>query len=86
MTDVIQGFTRGLDKIIVSAIDANEALAGDQAFRLDAGGAFTAGEIRQTLSGTTLTIEFNTNGDAVAEMVILIQGISSKFTASDFIL
>lgn len=82
--DVVQGFSRGTDDIVVTAIDANEGVTGNQAFALDAGGSFTAGEIRQTLSGTTLTIEFNTDSDSTAEMTIVIQGMSTKFTASDF--
>lgn len=82
--DIVRGFTRGKDDIVVSAIDANVGLSGNQAFVLDAGGSFTAGEIRQTLSGSTLTIEFNTDGDSMAEMTIVIQGASARLSASDF--
>ncbi len=82
--DVVQGFTLGSDDLVVTAIDANQGLAGDQGFVLDAGGDFTAGEIRQTLSGTTLTVEFNTDSDSAAEMVIVLQGVSSRLSASDF--
>lgn len=82
--DILQGFTLGKDDVVVRDIDANEGVAGDQAFVLDAGGAFTAGEIRQKLSGSTLTIEFNTDGDSTAEMIIIIQGVSGRLAASDF--
>lgn len=82
--DVIHNFLRGTDDIVVTAVDANEGATGNQAFVLDAGGAFTAGEIRQTLSGSTLTIEFNTDGDSAAEMVVVLQGMTARLAASDF--
>jgi hypothetical protein len=44
--DTIRDFETG-DRIDLSAIDARTALDGNQAFVLDRGGAFSAGEIRQ---------------------------------------
>lgn len=86
--DVIGGgFARSVDDIVVSAIDARAGLAGDQAFALDANGSFSQGEIRQTaLSGGNLLVEFNTDGDALAEMAILIQGLTSRLASTDFVL
>ena len=61
--DHITDFAIG-DRMDVSKIDA--ILGGaDNAFKLDAGGAFTAGEIHQ--SGN-LALDFNVDGDATAEM------------------
>jgi serralysin len=84
--DTILGFTKGEDDIVVSAIDANTALAGDQAFALDAGGTFAAGEIRQRVSSGNLILEFNTDADSTVEMSILLKGVTSPLAVSDFIL
>lgn len=74
--DQILDFAAG-DLIDVSAIDANANLAGDQAFVLDAGGAFTVGEIRLQVSGANLLASFNTDNDAAAEMQILVRNMAS---------
>ncbi|MGR3198694.1 MAG: M10 family metallopeptidase [Paracoccus sp. (in: a-proteobacteria)] len=84
--DVISGgFTRGLDDIVVSNIDADMGLRGNQAFRLDAGGAFSAGEIRQRVLSGGLLIEFNTDDDAAAEMAIFVQGLRDTLAGADFV-
>ena len=83
--DVITGgFTKGYDDIIVSNIDANTSLMGNQAFRFDTNSFFSAGEIRQTVLRSGLLIEFNTDRDATAEMAILIQGLNSRLATTDF--
>jgi len=71
--DRIYDFATG-DKIKVSEIDANTGVANDQAFVLDADASFSADEIRQTVVGSDLLVEFNVNGDATAEMSILLVG------------
>jgi Ca2+-binding RTX toxin-like protein len=73
------------DKIDVSLIDANTLIAGNQAFVLDAGGAFSAGEIRQTILNGELYLTFNVDGDAAAEMMIRLAG-RTAVTAADFTL
>lgn len=83
--DVITGgFTKGYDDIIVSNIDANTSLMGNQAFRFDTNSFFSAGEIRQTVLRSGLLIEFNTDRDTTAEMAILIQGLNSRLATTDF--
>ena len=72
------------DLIDVSKIDADETLAGNQAFVLDTGGAFSAGEISQTVVGANVILWFNTDADADAEMSIVLEN-SGLLTASDFI-
>ncbi len=52
------------DFIDVSLIDAREGVAGNQAFTMDTGGAFTIGEIRAVVSGGHTEIQFNTDNDA----------------------
>ena len=83
--DVIYGgFSQGYDGIVVSSIDANAGLTGNQAFSLDTNGSFSQGEIRQTVSSSGLLVEFNTDSDTAAEMAILIQGLTSRLAATDF--
>jgi Ca2+-binding RTX toxin-like protein len=78
-------FFRHADTIDVSDIDANELVAGNQAFKIDAGGTFVAGEIRITAWGSDWLVSFNTDGDADAEMQIMLHN-SVKPWASDFVL
>jgi Ca2+-binding RTX toxin-like protein len=82
--DTILGFVRGEDDIVVSAIDANASLAGDQAFVLDAGGTFSMGEVRQRVVNGNLFLDFNTDADTTAEMIVQIKGVASPLAASDF--
>jgi serralysin len=73
------------DKIDVSAIDANLLVAGNQAFVLDAGGAFSAGEIKQTVVNGEVLLTFNTDADVAAEMMIRLANRTSV-VAADFTL
>jgi len=82
--DRIADFTRGEDQLVVTRIDAVDDRAGNQAFKLDHGGAFEAGEIRQHHTQAGLVVEFNLDGDARAEMSILLQGFDGRLGASDF--
>jgi len=82
--DTIADFLRGSDRIVVSAVDANQGLLGDQAFRLDTDRSFSAGEIRQTVTSSGLVLEFNTNADTTVEMALLLTGILSPLAATDF--
>ena len=84
--DIIRDFVRGIDDIVVSAIDANTGVTGDQAFVLDTNGSLSTGEVRQTVTSSGLLLEFNNDADATAEMAILVRGMTSALAASDFIL
>jgi serralysin len=84
--DDVSGFQRGTDDIDVSVVDARSNLAGNQAFTLDAGGAFSIGEIRQTVSNGNLILSFNLDTDTTAEMSIRLLGLGTKLTATDFVL
>ncbi|MDX2156530.1 MAG: calcium-binding protein [Hyphomicrobiaceae bacterium] len=85
VADRILDFTAG-DRIHLASIDANAALAGDQAFVLDTDASFSAGEIRQTVFGANLLIEMNTNATAAAEMSMLLIGRNTLLTSGDFAL
>lgn len=83
--DRIMDFTTG-DRVRLIDIDANDGVAGDQAFVLDADNSFSAGEIRQTVVGDDLLLEMNVDGDVTPEMSILIVGRTTALTNSDFLL
>ena len=74
--DVIVDFQAGLDVLSLSAIDADVAVAGNQAFTFLGTGAFTgaAGQLRYYLSGTGLIVEGTVNADLVADFSIRLNG------------
>jgi VCBS repeat-containing protein len=85
-TDTIVDFHHAEgDYLDLSAIDADTGLAGDQAFTLIGTAAFshTAGELRYQVSGSTLTLQADVNGDGVADMTIKLTGVTS-LSATDF--
>jgi Ca2+-binding RTX toxin-like protein len=84
--DTIKDFTDG-DIIALQVIDANEGLAGNQAFVFDTNGDFKAGEIRQTvLAGGHLLLAFNVDDDSETEMEIVVANHAAFLDAGDFIL
>ena len=66
---------KGKDDIVLSGLDADTGQAGDQAFRIDDGGGFEAGEIRITTVNAGVKIELNVDGDAKAELSHPAQGL-----------
>jgi len=87
--DFIHGFDRGADIIDLSAIDANTASSGDQAFVFINDDAFsgTAGELRWfSWSGNNFNVvEADTDGDGAADMQIFVN-LTSVMMQSDFLL
>jgi len=78
--DTITDFNAGQRDIIdLSGIDANSALAGDQAFTLLGTGAqFTAaGQARLIVTGANSALELNTTGTTGAEFVINLTGVTT---------
>ena len=82
--DSIQSFTRTADRIVLSAIDANAATAGRQAFRLDNGGSFLVGEIRQVVNAAGVDLLLNLDADAQWEMSIQLLGRTTMLGTGDF--
>lgn len=74
-----------VDRIDLSALDANPFAASDQAFTLDAGGTFSVGEIRQARLGADLIVSLNLDADAQPEMALVVANVTA-LTAADFIL
>jgi Ca2+-binding RTX toxin-like protein len=76
-----------VDVISLTAIDANLALGGDQAFVFDA--AQNAGVVNnhvtwfQDVAHNTTTIQADNNGDGVADLVIILVGVQS-LVSGDF--
>ena len=89
--DLIQDFTHLTDKIDISAMDANGALAGDGTFVFQAvkDTAFTgvAGQLHYLTSGANTLIEGDFNGDGVADFQIELTGNIATLTGgTDIIL
>ena len=80
--DLIADLAAG-DRIDMSAIDANSALASDQAFAFIGTAAFSsvAGQLR----ATTTSIEGDVNGDGIADFAITI-AVTTAPAAADFVL
>lgn len=73
--DIITDFDAGAgDRIDLSAIDADIAAAGDQAFAFVGTAAFSgrAGELRAAVDAGMLRIEGDIDGDRVADLVVLL--------------
>jgi Ca2+-binding RTX toxin-like protein len=88
--DLVKDFIDGVDKFDFHTIDANENLAGNQAFRFIGTADFTtgnAGRIRYDAftSSNTTVIEVEVNGDRQADFTLDVTSLHD-FIASDFIL
>lgn len=81
--DTISGFASGIDDIDLRAIDANLGLAGNQAFVF--GTQPLAFGVWSVVSGPNLLLRADVNGDKLADMEILLQGVTSV-VRSDFLL
>jgi hypothetical protein len=84
--DVIVSFG-GLDVIDLSAVDAKAGVTGDHAFTWIGNAAFTgAGQLRYAVAGADKIIQGSTDGDAAAELEILLLGYAGTPNAGDFLL
>ncbi|MBA3677766.1 MAG: M10 family metallopeptidase C-terminal domain-containing protein [Sphingosinicella sp.] len=87
LRDTITDFLSGSDKIDLSGLDANSNVEGDQGFSFIGTGAFTgaAGQLRYDVSGGSINLLGDLNGDGVADFAILLENNTTLVT-SDFIL
>lgn len=86
--DFINGFQRGLDRIDLSAIDAQTGAAGDQTFDFVGANAFTGrgGEVRvQNWGAPWVLVSADTDGDRQPDMQIFVNQVTI-LTADDFLL
>jgi Ca2+-binding RTX toxin-like protein len=88
-SDTIMDFTRGVDKIDLSRIDANVAdwrgpgILGDQAFSFRVGDG--KGTVNSYVENGKTYIELHNDNDITPDMIITLQG-QMQLTAADFIL
>jgi Ca2+-binding RTX toxin-like protein len=85
--DTIVGFVHGEDLIYFSSIDANASRRGDQAFAF--GGENTSvvtNGVTWFESGENTVIQADVNGDANADLNIILVGVSHNLAVTDFIL
>lgn len=77
----------GTDKIDLSFIDATSSLVGNQSFLFVGSAGFSSanGEVMVTTVGDKSVVMVDNDGDAAAEMVIIVEGVTG-LTANDFIL
>jgi hypothetical protein len=84
--DRVLDFEHGVDRLELSAIDANAGVAGNQAFSFITGVQFTAaGQAMFELSGGDTFVRLNTDADSFAEAIIRIVGVQT-LTSADLIL
>ena len=87
--DIIVDFQSG-ERIDLSVIDANSALAGEQEFIFGPGGdsVYGAGELQVSVLGSVATVSLYVDANAVADMVITVNLASgvTTLTADNFVL
>ena len=90
VSDTINGFeapgTKLIDRIDLSAIDANAQISGNQSFTF---GGTTTGRVRVVAEGSNSVVLANTDADSAAEVRIVIKDggtLPGAYTADDIIL
>ena len=85
LPDTIADFVSGQDRIDLSAIDAVRGTAANEAFSWIGAGAFSnaAGQLRAIAAGGHVRIEGDTDGNGVADLVIIASG--TTILAGDFL-
>jgi Ca2+-binding RTX toxin-like protein len=83
--DQLDGFVSGIDKIDLSAMDANSSLAGQQHFTFVAGAFTGAGQVHFIDSGANILVMLSNDADTAGESILRIAAIESM-TANDLIL
>ena len=87
LRDVITDFLSGTDRIDLSALDANAAALGNQAFTMINTAAFggVAGQLRYGFSAGTTIIEGDVDGNGIADFQVQLTGTHS-FVPADILL
>ncbi len=87
--DVVTDFVAGADKIDLGAIDADDKVAGDQAFAY--GGpapapVATANAVTWSVEGGDTVVQADVDGDGRADLQVRLAGYAAGLSASDFVL
>lgn len=86
-SDIIEDFVKGIDKIDLSAIDANARRAGDQAFVFAGRSASAApNSVNWFESSGNTVVQVDVDGNRSADMQIVLVGTNLGLTAADFVL
>jgi Ca2+-binding RTX toxin-like protein len=76
--DIVTDFQAHFDLLALNLIDADEAVAGDQAFTFIDTAPFTAaGQINWSTNGTDTFIQLNTNADPTVDGIIQVFGVQT---------
>jgi Ca2+-binding RTX toxin-like protein len=88
--DRITDFTIGGDRLNFSLLDTDAATPGIQGFAFVGSAAFSAtgaAQLRYGSSGADLLVQADVNGDGIADMEIILEGLAGQtLTGSDFLL
>ncbi|MFZ1477453.1 MAG: calcium-binding protein [Sphingorhabdus sp.] len=88
--DLITDFETAGDRLNFLLMDADQAVAGDQAFNFVGDAAFAntgTGQIRFQDAGANLLVQIDTDGNGFADMEVLLQGLAGQtLTEANFIL
>lgn len=87
LADVISDFTHGVDKIDLTFIDAKLSLTGNQVFGFGGNKTTTvANSVTWFESNGNTIIQIDNTGNTVADMQLVLAGVSLGLTATDFVL
>jgi serralysin len=84
-SDVISGFVSGADRIDLSTIDANTALAGNQAFTFIGAESFSAADATGQVRFQNGVLYGSTDADTAVEFMVRLTGVAT-LTAADLLL
>ncbi len=88
LADTIYRFETGIDKIDLSAIDANAGQSGDQAFIFQTSGVFVNGVAGQVVAKSVngdVQLRLDMNGDRLVDAMIVVKAVTA-LTEADLIL
>ncbi len=88
--DHVTDFVIGSDRFNFALMDADVVTPGDQAFAFIGTGAFAVtgvGQIRYQTSGANLLVQIDTDGNGMADMEVVLDGLAGQaLTGGDFLL
>ncbi|MBP1807234.1 M10 family metallopeptidase [Rubellimicrobium aerolatum] len=77
--DHVENFAAGVDRLDLSALGGGD-------LRLDTGGGLAQGELRQTVSGSSLVLRASLDDQPGLDFHLVLDGVAAPLAASDFLL